>query len=384
MMLLLTGQPGHGKTAYGLVRARELVKEGREVYAHGVKDLDYDRIGFKRLDDPKEWEALPDRSVVLIDECYSTFPNRNAASKVPEHVEAMARHRHRGFDFILIAQQGLQLDPFLRGLYDEHIHVRRQWGTRKTNLRRWDKYQGNVGAHCGDIQTWIRPNDIFQFYTSTTFDTTKRRIPTWAKYLLGTAVFFAILLYILKLSYSSKIETLSAMGTTSSASMLSGGTPSGSGGGSPDSNAPKWESLDAYLSDHSPRIVAMPWTAPVYDQRAAIAEPELYCMASEPGIGGNGEYAEGGCTCLTEQGTRYRLQMKQCRQIARNGVPYNPYRRQQPQMAAPAPVAPVDQAPVTRVPPTSAPGPGQALGFAEVAGYGQFGLPTPDYETRDF
>ncbi|MBA0286107.1 hypothetical protein D7Y53_22695 [Stenotrophomonas maltophilia] len=30
----------------------------------------------------------------------------------------------RGFDFILIAQQGLQLDPLLRGLYEEHVHVR--------------------------------------------------------------------------------------------------------------------------------------------------------------------------------------------------------------------------------------------------------------------
>src|SRR5690606_238152 len=60
MILLLTGQPGHGKTAYAMHRALKLVAEGRLVYAHGIKDLNYETTGFKPLEDPTKWEDLPD------------------------------------------------------------------------------------------------------------------------------------------------------------------------------------------------------------------------------------------------------------------------------------------------------------------------------------
>ncbi len=37
-LYLVTGQPGHGKTAYALDKAFKFQKEGRAIYAHGVKD----------------------------------------------------------------------------------------------------------------------------------------------------------------------------------------------------------------------------------------------------------------------------------------------------------------------------------------------------------
>ncbi|MGH8040320.1 MAG: zonular occludens toxin domain-containing protein, partial [Stenotrophomonas sp.] len=95
-LYLVTGQPGHGKTAYALDKAFQFQKAGRAIYAHGVKDLDYQKAGWTYLEDPRQWDQLPDGSVILLDECYTVFPNRNPGAAVPPFIQAMATHRHRG------------------------------------------------------------------------------------------------------------------------------------------------------------------------------------------------------------------------------------------------------------------------------------------------
>lgn len=382
MILLLTGQPGAGKTAYGLVRAFELKKEGREVYAHGIKDLDYEKAGFHRIEDPKDWQSLPDGSVVIIDECYTTFPNRNAASAVPPHVEAMARHRHRGFDFILIAQQGLQLDPFLRGLYEEHIHVRKKWGTRATNLKRWDQYQGNVQARSEDVQKWIRPSWIFEYYTSTTVNTNKIRIPMWARYLIFMIVVLAGVFLFLKWKYDDKMADAAAATAAKQATGLGAtfGHPSGSLGGSNDADQRKWETPTDYAIDHLPRFGTMPWTAPIYDTRAVTVDPQLYCMSTSGGLDALGDYREPSCSCITEQGTKYDLGPAECRTVASSGMPYNPYRSQH-QVAQQAPQQPSGTVHVQTsagVRAYTATGSGAPYG-AMHTGYGDLGVPTGRY-----
>lgn len=320
MILLLTGQPGHGKTAYGLVRARKLKEEGRTVYAHGVKDLDYNAIGFQPITEPKDWEKLPDGSVVLIDECYTTFPSRNAGSKVPPHVEAMARHRHRGFDFILIAQQGLQLDPFLRGLIEEHIHVKRKFG-KATKLKRWSSYQGNVKGVCSDASDWIRPNDIFKFYTSTTLNTSRLHVPMWLKLIALMLVILGCIVYYLKGRYEEKTH---ALGNASG--LVANATDSRGERGAVASATRQYRTPADYAKAHLPRFATMPWTAPVYDQRQPTADPQLLCMAADAGLDADGAHLDASCTCLTEQGTRYDIGDGECRRIARSGPVYNPYK----------------------------------------------------------
>jgi zona occludens toxin len=320
MLKLITGQPGHGKTAYGIWLALKLKAEGRAVYAHGIKDLDYDRIGFNRIDDPVKWQDLPDGSVVVLDECYTTFPNRNPGSKVPEHVEAMARHRHRGFDFILIAQQGLQLDPFLRGLYEEHIHVVKKFG-KATKLKRWSSYQGNIKAVCSDASDWIRPNEVFQYYTSTVLNTSKLHIPKWLQWIGILLVVMLLIGLYLKHSYSKKLEELSAkpnaQASAAADTRLRGGAAA---------DAISYDTPADYAKAHLPRFPTMPWTAPVYDQRAVTADPQLLCMSSEAGADVDGNYRDASCTCMTEQGTKYTINEGECMRIARDGPVYNPYR----------------------------------------------------------
>jgi len=328
-LYLVTGQPGHGKTAYALDKAFKFQKEGRAIYAHGVKDLDFDKAKWTYLEDPKLWQQLPDGAVILLDECYTVFPNRNPGAAVPPHVQAMATHRHRGFDFIMIAQQGLQLDPFLRGLYEEHVHVRQTSIMRsKTKLKRWNQYQNNVQVQCTDVVDWVRPKYVFDYYTSTTLVTTKRTMPMWMRWLLVGIATVLCLLLILRWHFQKKIAEYApaASAIHSAGTGASGPAASGAGAGA---GAPVTYATPAdYAKAHLPRIGTMPWTAPIYDQRATTTDPQLICMSSMEGLDGHGNRSEASCTCMTEQGTRYELSQPECRTLARNGPVYNPYKTQ--------------------------------------------------------
>lgn len=352
-LYLVTGQPGHGKTAYALDKAFKFQKEGRAIYAHGVKDLDYSKAGWVYLDDPKQWETLPDGAVILLDECYTVFPNRNPGAAVPPHIQAMATHRHRGFDFIMVAQQGLQLDPFLRGLYEEHVHVRQTSVIRsKTKLKRWNQYQGNVQGACNDEVDWVRPKYVFDYYTSTTLITTKRQIPMWIRWVVLGVVFLLLLLGTLKWYFSAKVARYEADRPAATGLMEGGGpvsAPSAAGAGA--GAAVTYASTAEYATAHNPRIGTMPWTAPIYDQRAITTDPQVFCISSMEGLDGRGERTEASCSCMTEQGTRYELSQPECRTLARNGPVYNPYKQQREfQQAGPVPEAipaPVQQPPVS-------------------------------------
>lgn len=323
-MILVTGQPGHGKTAWAIDHCFNLKKEGREIYASGIKDFDYQRAGFHFLQNPEQWQDLPDGSVILLDECYTVFPNRNPGAKVPEHVEAMARHRHRGFDFVLIAQQGLQLDPFLRGLYEQHIHVRQTSIIRgKTKLKRWNQYQSNVNGACNDVVDWMRPSYVFDFYTSTTKITTKRHMPMWMRWLLFGLVVLVVALFALKWYFVGKVASYDSDKSIISAVNRGGDFEQPRGAAAPRT----FKTASDYAIAHLPRFPTMPWTAPIYDDRPPVSQPQLFCLSSLAGEDASGNHSEAGCTCITEQNTRYDISTAECRRIALSGGIYNPYKQ---------------------------------------------------------
>lgn len=351
-LYLVTGQPGHGKTAYAVDKAFQFKKEGRSIYVHGVKDFDYDKAGMKYLEDPLKWQDLPDGSVVLLDECYTVFPNRNPGAKVPDHVEAMARHRHRGFDFILVAQQGLQLDPFLRGLYEEHCHVRQTSIIKsKTKLKRWTQYQSNVQGACNDVLDWVRPKYVFDYYTSTTMVTTKRRIPMWLVWLFVGVVFVVLVVLGIKWNFSRRIAEFDAE-KTKSGQAIGGQTAAGGTNAAGGPPVRQFKTPTDYAIAHLPRFATMPETAPIFDDRPPVSQPSLFCMSALDGDDAHGTRKEASCTCLTEQGTKYDISQPECRTIARYGPVYNPYKAPKAEM----PVAPIAD-------PTAAP-----AGTAQVSG----------------
>jgi hypothetical protein len=312
MIYLFTGQPGHGKTLRAIQMALEYKAQGRNVYAHGVPGLDYAASGFFPLDDPKKWQDLPDGSVVLLDECYTTFPRRAPGAKVPDYVEKMATHRHRGFDFILICQQARQqLDLFLLGLLDSHYHVRRKFGLGGALILEWDQFQENT-KNSNIKKPWKYPRDLMRrnLYRSTTQDTTRRRVPWFIWALPGVLCILAVLVwYVVSWFHSpDPVKPVGAV-TASSVPLVKPGADMAQlmrGGRRRPDDLVAW---------FKPRIAGQPWTAPAYDDRPVASDPEIYCIAVD----------DGRCSCMTEQGTRYALDANICRSIAANGV-YNPWR----------------------------------------------------------
>lgn len=314
MIYLLTGQPGHGKTLRGLQMALEERTKGRMVYAHGTPGLDHAKTKFLDLPDPRLWQDLPDNSVIFIDECYTVFPNRSANSVVPRHVEALARHRHRGFDFILVCQLGNQIDPFLRGLVDKHTHVRRKFGFNVSVLKEWDHYQSDPLKMDGSNRTWRLPKDVMKggYYHSTTQDTTKKRLP-W--YFIAAPIILGYVGYVFwKASngglFGSDDPVPAAVAPTGQAGALSSAQ-----------QAPPVEkkvlTAEEWAQQQVPRVPDAPWSAPIFDGRKVASEPMVACMSSEES-----------CSCMTEQATRYTLPEERCREIARYGPVYNPFLRE--------------------------------------------------------
>lgn len=312
---LVTGQPGHGKTQWAISQARKLVKEGRTVYAGNIRGLKYDLAGFTKLESFEDWESLPDGSVVVWDECYDALPQRAAGRKVPAHVEALARHRHRGFDFILIAQQPKQLDSFVSGLIERHVHCRRRFGTQSVVLREWDRWERDPDKATPIVRnSWKLDKTIWPLYESATDHTMKRRVP-WYVYALPLGILAVVGAFLgvpgLMIGKASDIERQAEQGGREPAS--SGAVAPMLGGARP-AMPPTQRQTDpiAYVR---PRVPTMLWTAPAYDDVPMAPPPRIACMSSERSCGcikfGNG------------QSVTVKLDDVMCRIIAREGY-YDP------------------------------------------------------------
>lgn len=326
---LITGQPGHGKSLLAISKGLEFVKQGREVYAEGFKELDYEKCGFKPLPfkfthwDPEDkdeqgrqmpkWQLLPHGAVILLDECYDYMPQRAAGAKVPAHIDALARHRHHGYDIVLVCQKHDQIDSFVKGLIDPHIHVRRKFGFNVALLKTWDRFESNCAKGTDYIvaPTWRYPKEVFGLYTSATMHTVKKKLPWYffAPFVLAPIVVGAI--------WYAK-HSLQAMGDrTGGAVATDGRSPSSkSANGSSSKDADDDLRRRDFAAWVKPRVKGQPWTAPAYDQLPVQGVPELFCIAVD----------DGRCTCHTEQGTKYEVDAGVCRSIARDGI-YNPFRK---------------------------------------------------------
>lgn len=154
MIYLYTGVPGAGKTLFCLNdmydwwkkdavekckaakdHEGEWLKYARPVYVNRVNELAVP--GWKTFDDPTKWHELPDHSIILIDECQEAFPPRSNGAAVPEHVQRIADHRHRGIDIWMITQHPSSIDVFLKRRVEQHNHVHRKFGAKIVVFYTW-------------------------------------------------------------------------------------------------------------------------------------------------------------------------------------------------------------------------------------------------------
>ena len=360
---LITGKPGNFKTAFLVDR---MLAEGekpnpRPLVAFGINGLEPGIA--TTYTDPRRWSEITDRNqgdctcplyggepgpdgtypphthliprgaLIFVDEAWKWFGHLHDASRqaTPRHVLDLAEHRHMGVDFIWTAQGPNQLYPFVRPLIADHEHLVRRWGTMFVDSFKWEELNEDVKSTTKRENalraTKAAPKNAFGKYKSAEEHTIKRNIP-WRVVALPAILIAALAagwLAFLKLQPSAVAQATGLEGPAAG-SPAAADQPAWQ---APESRADRWTTLADYAADHLPRFATMPWTAPVYDGRSVTVDPQLYCMASTSGLDANGEFKEEGCSCMTEQGTRYEISPGECRRVARYGTPYNPYKERQ-------------------------------------------------------
>jgi zona occludens toxin len=97
---------------------------------------------------------------------------------------------------VLVCQKHDQIDSFVKGLIDPHIHVRRKFGFNVALLKTWDRFESNCAKGTDYIiaPTWRYPKEVFGLYTSATMHTVKKKLPWYffAPFVLAPIVVGAI------------------------------------------------------------------------------------------------------------------------------------------------------------------------------------------------
>lgn len=184
MIELRTGLPGSGKTLSMVQKLAELHKrfdshfdEARPVFVHGITDLalPHAPMPVKNVQVNKagdslsvpDWDAMPDGSLVLIDEAQSCFPPRSSASAPPDYVSWLNTHRHRGFDIWLTTQHPKLIDFSVRALVGKHVHFRRLFGGKRAITYEWDSCCDSLSAMGTAVKSYYSyPKKAFQWYKS--------------------------------------------------------------------------------------------------------------------------------------------------------------------------------------------------------------------------
>lgn len=319
MIILITGQPGSGKSALCVdMIAHDEQFKNRPLFVGGIPDL---QVPHESVPPVSEWTELraapedaslqlayftfPESSVIVVDEAQRIYRPRSAGSKVPPEVAAFETHRHTGVDFILLTQHAGLIDANIRKLIGKHIHIavtpfgrfRYEWTKCADTESRSDR---EIAAR----SRYHLPKRAFDLYKSSEKHTKiKTRIPRYVY------VFALCVLAIAGLSYyiygrifryeenpvAAKLEHAAQGGAVS-----------------PPAAAVKMTALE-YNEAHQPRIPGLFHTAPVYDD---VTKPK---QAPIP-VGCVLKVKEKSCRCIDQQGNRYATTAAQCLSIVENGL----------------------------------------------------------------
>lgn len=187
MLTLITGTPGAGKSLHAVwefarkVPGSTVENQGEAVprrLLSNVKDLlvEHERIEAAELENWHTWAKPGD--VILFDEVQEVWRPRGLGSKVPECIAALETHRHMGVDIILITQHPMLVDPNIRRLVNQHLHLRRITRTCAM-VYEWD-HCANPGMvkTCVSSRVWWHPKKAYSLYKSAQLHTkTTARMP---------------------------------------------------------------------------------------------------------------------------------------------------------------------------------------------------------------
>jgi zona occludens toxin len=145
------------------------------------------------------------------------------------------------------------------------------------------------------------PKEVFDLYKSSSLHTMKVRTPriVW----FGAALAAVAVVLAVAIPYRMHKLTKPMQVQQSVAAPASGSTS--------QSDSLRVRDFGKWMK---PRVDGVPWSAPMFDHLEVQAKPRLYCIAAD----------DGRCTCNTEQGTHYVVDLKVCRAIVADGL-YNPF-----------------------------------------------------------
>lgn len=319
MLYQVTGTPGQGKTLNTIkfVNEEERFKD-RPVYYFGIKDLD-DSFGWTEITEKEafEWYDLPSGSVIIFDEAYNVFPVRHASKQPPKHVKELAVHRHKGMDIILINQKvSGQVDPFIKGLINEHHHYDRIFGTSAVNRFMWPRCCDNVNSPTerknANTVLCKLDNKYFGKYHSADQHTHKSQLPKGR-----IALFLGALVLCFGMAYYAYVQISPAPPTEPNQERFNKGLSDPAG-------LPMGSAKDptemTYTEAYTPEISGMPWTAPAYREvMQPVTYPRPNCVRWSDHDRPESTGKMKGCHCFSQQGTRMSVSASICNAVVKGG-----------------------------------------------------------------
>lgn len=332
MISLITGLPGSGKTSlmvYMLMTRKDL--QNRPLYVDGIPDLKIPHQEIPEGCDMTTWyEWAPTGAILVIDEAQRIFRPRPAGAKVPQYVQELETHRHKGIDIFILTQHPRLIDVNLRALIGEHRNISKTMlGFKRVSYwQRCANPEARSDVAEAKNSIFFTKKAAFGMYKSAEEHTKlSGNISLWVYTLPLIIMITGYLMFYVNQRYEQKInpEETTAENTepTSNPSQNVQDPPQGQYTMTQTSTAsaasePASPSRTAITEDDfKPDIEGRPWTAPAYDtfNRNYQAMPyPVACVKSSDS-----------CTCYTDQATPIRgMDKKTCIDFAENGI-YNPY-----------------------------------------------------------
>lgn len=314
MLYLRTGGNGACKTLFTLADVRAMqIKESRPVVTNGrftMKPEKMAEFGWKVIDF-KDWQAEPDGTIFLIDECHNDMPVRGNGSNVPIYISALAEHRKRGFDFFFLTQHPMNIDGFVRKLiqapgYHQHFK-RRLGGSNITSVLQWDAVNSQCekdgSGKSAQITTRGHPVEVYGWYESASLHTAKVRVPKQVYTIAAVALLVPLLGFF---AYQKLVGQKVSGPAQASAAQIAQGESVRTSAAPPSASMTTAEMLASY----TPRIPGLPQTAPRYDEttKPTTAPYPAACVS----MGAR-------CDCYTQQGTKLQTPADLCKQIVAGG-----------------------------------------------------------------
>lgn len=321
MIILVTGQPGNGKTAHVVdMLAFDGQYCNRPIFSMGIPELKIEHTPCPPVEEWTEQRADPDdpnlilpyftfpeNAIVVIDEAQRVFRPRTVGSKVPDAVQAFETHRHTGIDLILITQNAGLIDANIRKLIGKHIHIRSTFFGRYRH--EWPELgdPDSITSRNISAKTAYRlPKRAFELYKSSTQHIKPARtIPVYF-WIMLVALIALVGLGIYGYQRANKILGPEPAKKGDKAEIIQTSTPPP--GQQPDT---KHKPFKEWADEQKPRAEGFAHTAPKYDH---LTEP-----VDAPWISGCYVF-RGKCSCLDQQGNRYQTTDNICRTYMTDGI----------------------------------------------------------------